>query len=110
MRRELIATYLDAASRRDADAATAIVTDDVELHMGPHSATGVEALRELAASGPEHVDTVLSLVDVREEGEDTVASVRQVDTWRETGEVATERTMDVRFRFRESRICRVQLG
>jgi ketosteroid isomerase-like protein len=110
VQREAIATYLDAASRRDADAAAALVTDDVELRMGPHSARGVVALRELAASGPEHVETALSLVDVRTDGDDSVATVRQVDTWRETGEVAADRTMEARFRFRDGRISRVQLG
>jgi ketosteroid isomerase-like protein len=107
---QLIAGYLDAASRRDADAASSLVTDDVELRMGPYSATGVEALRELAAQGPEHVDTALSLVTVREDGEDRVATIRQVDTWRESGEVATDRTMEARFRVRDGRISRIQLG
>ncbi len=105
-----IASYLDAASRRDADAAAALVTDDVELHAGLQTARGVDALRELAASGPEHVDTALSLVDVRGDGEDSVATIRQVDTWSETGEVATDRTMEARFRFRDGRISRIQLG
>lgn len=93
----VIQSLFEAMNVHDADAAAAAVDPDIEILVGPHQVTGVEAIRQFALQDDPALiveNTAVSYEDV--DGELKV-TVHRVTHWRETGELSSEEDLIMSF-------------
>ena len=77
-------------NEHDAEAAAALVAPTIVIRMGPHSAEGVEAVRELASQpGPETLSSAVEIAELREADGRFEITAKRVQRWAETNELAS---------------------
>jgi len=82
----------------DADAIAALVDPSIVIRMGPQSAEGVEAVREIASqTGPETLSSTVEIVELEGDGGRFEITARRVQRWAETNELASEETLKAVF-------------
>jgi hypothetical protein len=96
----------------DADTAETLVAPDVEIVMGPHARTGRTAVREFALQeDPELVFETVPVNVEPESGTRIAVQARRTSRWRESGDVAAEEDVRVRFDFgADGLITRIELS
>ena len=97
---EAVRAFFAAMNAQDADAAAALVSDDVSIALGSHRVAGRSAVRELALQTDDQLTFETVPLELHAES-DTVIAVRAQRTqrWRATGEIAAEETLHARFIF-----------
>jgi len=93
-----IRRFFDAMNTGDADAIAALVDPSIVIRMGPQSAEGVEAVREIASqTGPETLSSTVEIVELEGDGGRFEITARRVQRWAETNELASEETLKAVF-------------
>jgi hypothetical protein len=97
---DVVRAFFTAMNAQDADAAAALVSDDVAIEIGPLRLLGRSAVRELAVQSDDRLAFETVPIDVQATS-DTVIDARALRTqrWRSTGEVAAEEELHARFTF-----------
>jgi ketosteroid isomerase-like protein len=97
---DVVRAFFAAMNAQDADAAAALVTDDVAIDLGPHRLAGRSAVRDLALQADDQLAFETVPIDL-DATSDTVIAARAVRTqrWRSTGEVAAEEELHAHFTF-----------
>lgn len=95
-----VRAFFDAMNAQDADAAAALVSEDVAVQLGPHRFAGRSAVRELAVQTDDQLafETVVLALDAGSDA-DIRARALRTQRWRSTGEVADESELHARFTF-----------
>jgi len=97
---ETIRAFFDAMNAQDADAAAALVSDDVTVEIGPHRLSGRSAVRELALQTDDQLAFETALVELETETETGIdVRARRTQRWRSTGEIAAEEELRASFTF-----------
>jgi hypothetical protein len=85
-----IRRFFDAMNEHDADAAAALVDPSIVMRMGPQSAEGVEAVRELASQpGPDTLTSTVEIVELTDADGRFEITAQRVQRWAETNELAS---------------------
>ena len=93
-----IRRFFDAMNTGDADAVAALVDPSIVIRMGPQSAEGVEAVREIASqTGPEALSSTVEIVKLESDGGRFEITARRVQRWAETNELASEEKLKAVF-------------
>jgi hypothetical protein len=97
-----IRRFCDAMNENDADAAVALADPAIVIQIGPHSAQGIEALRQMAGQpGPEGLESRVEIDEIEGGDGRFEVSARRVQRWRETNELASEEQLSVFIEFDE---------
>jgi ketosteroid isomerase-like protein len=101
--------FIDAVLAQDFDAAERLLDPDVETVTPRTTFRGVAACRQVLrkAAGDEQFTMEHPGTELSEVEGDVLARTHEVARWRGTGELAYEREVAVRLRFRDDRIVRV---
>jgi SnoaL-like domain len=85
-----IRRFFDAMNAHDADAVAALVAASIVIRMGPQSAEGVEAVREIASQpGPATLSSTVEIGDLIEADGRFEITAQRVQRWTETNELAS---------------------
>lgn len=102
--------WVEAILRQDYDAAQAFFDSDVVSETPRGLFNGAIASREAienATGGYDHIELEHSEPQFEEVGDDVIVRTRDIGRWRESGDVAFERDLDVRVTIDGDRITRV---
>ena len=101
--------FLVAMSDGDGAAVERLVDPGVVLVLGPHAVEGVADVRRMAEEVAP-LELRVEPLSVEETAGAAVVRARRIQRWRETGEIATEDSVDVTCRYGDDgRIVRVEL-
>jgi hypothetical protein len=93
-----IRRFFDAMNTGDADAVAALVDPSIVIRMGPHTAEGVEAVREIASQpGPDTLSSTVEIVELTGADGRYEITARRVQRWAETNELASEEKLKAVF-------------
>ena len=93
-----IRRFFDAMNTGDADAVAALVDPAIVIRMGPQSAEGVEAVREIASqTGPETLRSSVEIVELVGDCGRFEITAHRVQRWAETNELASEEKLKAVF-------------
>jgi len=109
---DVVRAFFSAMNDADADAAADLVSEGVQIEIGPHRLAGRSAVRELALQADDQLAFETVPLELEAEG-DTVVVVRarRTQRWRSSGEVAAEEELLARFTFdADGTIAKVALG
>ncbi len=102
--------FAEALDRGDTDAAALLLADDAELVFPGTTLRGREAWRQARAGQgqPEHMTESVEDAVFTESGETVEMTARLVQRWAESGEIANEQALCVRFRLAGGLISRLE--
>jgi ketosteroid isomerase-like protein len=102
--------FAQALDRGDTDAAALLLADDAELVFPGATVRGRDAWRQARAcrDQPEHLSEGVEEAVFTESGETVEMAARLVQRWAETGEIANEGPLRVRFRVTGGLISRLE--
>ncbi len=82
----------------DADAVSALIDPAIVIRMGPQTAEGVEAVREIASQpGPDALSSTVEIVELTGADGRYEITARRVQRWAETNELASEEQLTAVF-------------
>jgi len=93
----VIRSLFEAMNVHDADAAAAAVDPNIEILVGPHVVTGVEAIREFALQDDPALDVVNTVSSCEERDGELHVNVHRVTHWRESGQLSSEEDLIMSF-------------
>ena len=83
-------------NENDADAAVALAVPAIVIQIGPQSAQGIEALRQMASQpGTEGLESRVEIHEIEGSDGRFEVSARRVQRWTETNELASEEELSV---------------
>ncbi len=102
--------FAQALERRDTDAAALLLAEDAELVFPGTTVRGREAWRQARAGQgqPEHLTESVEDTVFTESDETVEMTARLVQRWAESGEIANEQALRVRFRIAGGLIARLE--
>jgi len=98
-------------NEHDADAAAALVAPSIVIRMGPQTAEGVEAVREIASQpGPDTLTSTVEIVELTGADGRFEVMAERVQRWAETNELAsTEKLKAVFYLDEDGLVTRAEL-
>jgi len=110
MSEALVARFFAVMNDHDAAAVEGLFDPEAELVMGPTVARGHERIREIALQeGPPELDISTSPTGYEAADDGALVPFTRTQVWRESGEMAVEEALWVRFAFGGDRITRAEL-
>jgi hypothetical protein len=106
---ELARLFVEAVVANDLGTAEELLDPDVETVTPRGTLRGIAACRQVLqkATGDEQFAMEQAEPELEHVGDDVIARTREIARWRETGEVAYERSFALRLTLHDDRIVRI---